>query len=115
MGLAIYNKYKLLEQSKDKFVNNEHRKLLRSKIALSESVVESENKAFGISGIYFELDKEGTKALSVPVKKQKDSTDKINEEREALKAEATELGLDFPSNIPNGKLIELIQNAKNAE
>lgn len=113
MGLSVYQKYRLLEQSGDKFKNNEHRKLLRSKVLIDDNVAANYNKAFGISGIIFELDKEATKELSKPKTPVKKDNDKVKEEREALKAEATELGLDFAGNISNGKLIELINEAKN--
>ena len=102
----------LLELSGDKFINNEHRKQLRKGVLLSDNVADSYNKGLAISGIYFEVDKEATKKLSEKSTTKTLDSDKAKEERETMKLEAGSLGIEFPSNIPNGKLFELIQNAK---
>ena len=63
-----------------------------------------------------------SEALSIENKELKEEIAKLKEElsklapkeinREALKKEATDLGIDFPANIGNEKLIKLINEAK---
>lgn len=41
--------------------------------------------------------------------------DEATQDRDALKAEATELGLEFPKNIPTERLAEMVAEAKQTQ
>lgn len=94
-----YKEYRVLSLSngkiKDKVLSD------RGSVSIYEHEAEMQNLHFKTNKFWYELDLEFEESVKA------DEPD-----REALKAEADELGLDYPKNIKTGKLIELIEKAK---
>lgn len=96
--IVICEKRRLIESQKGLFVNSEHFKVLRTGLALEKSFVESENKACGISGIFYAFEE---------FKTEKD------ENKEALKQRAIGLGIEVDGRMGEKTISKLIDEKLN--
>lgn len=110
MAVKVYNVVRYLETQNGKFKTGKDdvSKVTRTGVKIDERDAELFNKQTTISGIAYVLDEKATAERNAP-KEDNDGAD-----RDALKAEATALGIEFQKNIKTDQLIELIK-AKKAE
>jgi hypothetical protein len=102
MEIVVCKKYRLIEQSKGKFVNNEHRKLQRSSVKISKEDFEKFNSTYAISGILYEIDEKATEERNKPKELS----------RFELKKQAESMGLEYSKNIKTEALQALIEENK---
>jgi hypothetical protein len=104
MAIKVYNVVRLLETRNGKFTPDSATKVQRNGVKIDERDAALFNKQTELSGIRYDLDEKATAERNAPKAEPID--------RDALKAEATELGIEFQNNIKTDVLIALINEKK---
>jgi hypothetical protein len=104
MEIVVVKKFRLIEKSKGKFKVNEHRKLLRSSVKITRDEVSDYNKVAETTGIYWEVDEKATE--------ERNGNKEPKLDREAIKKQADELGIEYQKNIKTDALLKLIEENK---
>lgn len=113
--IVVCKKFRLIQQSKGKFKNNDFRELLRNSVKLEKSEIEAYNKVAETSGVLYVIDEEATQkrldSLATKEEKPASSPDKDLKkiELEAARSRAKDLGIEFGGNTGLKKLNELIE------
>jgi hypothetical protein len=107
--IIVARKYRLMRDG-EKFTES-GKKEIRSNVKLDEDFVAQFNATTKTSGHMYEIDVEATKQRDALIS-AKEAKPVQALDREALKLEAIELGIEFAANIPTKSLIELINEAK---
>jgi len=101
--VVICEKRRLIESQRGLFVNSEHFKVLRTGLALEKSFVEAENKACGISGIFYAFEE---------VEEAEEIKDGL-QNKEALKQRAVDLGIEVDGRMSEKTISKLIDEKLN--
>lgn len=105
--VQVFNKVRLVEVNKDSvFKLDGLSKVMRKGVKITAEVAAEYNRTAKSSGILYELDEEAT------AEREQALNPEPQVDRDALKAEATELGIEFHSAIKTDQLIAKIAEAK---
>lgn len=97
----------------DRFKDDLIAATLRTRVLVGADYVARFNKNSHISGQRYEIDEKATKERDA-IKSGKPKADPIDKEiREALKAKADSLGIEYAKNLSNEKLDKLISEKEN--
>lgn len=107
MNKIVVAKLVRLGKDGDKFSKGLVAKIERTNAKVDEDYIKEHNANWRTSGRLYIVDKEATEKRNSDVKEVKQP------DRDALKAKATELKLEFKANIKTDALIKLIKDKEN--
>lgn len=113
MSKIVVAKKVRLGMDGDQFNKDLIAKVERTNAKVDDEYLKDFNKNWKTSGRLYIVDEKATAERDASLTKEaKPSKDSSKDVREALKKEADDMGLEYPKNISNEKLAELISNKK---